>query len=336
MPLTEADLPRLGIHQIPVPVPFPQAGGPVNVYAVEERDGGLFLWDAGLGSEEGIAAVEEGFRRIGRRLSEVRRIYLSHGHVDHYGAAVALMEKRGGRVPVHVHPADMGKVAAAGPGWREAAPHYAAHLARLGVPPDALAVVAREVGGGFGLARRIPEVLPALPGERLSFSRFDAELLHMPGHTPGLLCLWDAAHGIFFSADHLLEKVSPNPIIELGPNGEEGSFYPLLRYLESLARLRALPVELVLPGHGPAFGEHRAVIDGLLGFYEKRQARILELLAEGPRTGYEITQSLFPRTRAGDLFLTVSEAIANVEVLEARGEVGRELDGGVYRFRRAR
>ncbi|BDG09744.1 MBL fold metallo-hydrolase [Anaeromyxobacter paludicola] len=331
--MTDAGLAALGIHRIPVPVPFPQAGGPVNVYALEDEGGGLCLWDSGLGSPEGIAAVLDGLAALGRSPADVRRIYLSHGHVDHYGAALALMERRGAPVPVHVHPADHAKVAASAPGWREQAPHYAAHLARLGVPPDVLAALAREVGAGFTLARRLPEVRAALPGERLSFARFEAELVHMPGHTPGLLCLWDAAHGLFFSADHLLEKVSPNPIIELGPNGEEGAFHPLLRYVESLARLRALPVERVLPGHGPPFGDHRAVIDGLVAFYGKRQARILALLAGGPRTGYEITRDLFPRAREGDLFLTVSEAVANLEVLEARGAVARAEEGGVYRFR---
>jgi hypothetical protein len=29
----------------------------------------------------------------------------------------------------------------------------------------------------------------------------------------------------------------------------------------------------------------------------------------------------------------MSEAVGNLEVLEARGEVARDLDGGVYRFR---
>jgi hypothetical protein len=33
------------------------------------------------------------------------------------------------------------------------------------------------------------------------------------------------------------------------------------------------------------------------------------------------------------MFLTVSEALANLEVLEERGEVARRLEDGVYRFR---
>ena len=66
----------------------------------------------------------------------------------------------------------------------------------------------------------------------------------MPGHTPGLLCLYDRARRLLFSDDHLLEKVSPNPLIELGPNGEEGCFRPLLAYLDERradARARRRP-----------------------------------------------------------------------------------------------
>jgi glyoxylase-like metal-dependent hydrolase (beta-lactamase superfamily II) len=157
----------------------------------------------------------------------------------------------------------------------------------------------------------------------------------MPGHTPGLLCLHDRRRRLLFSDDHLLEKISPNPLIELGPGGEEGWFRPLLAYLASIERVRALELDLVLPGHGTPFTGHRAVIDALLGFYARRQARIRELVAERPRTAYDLARALFPAARPGDAFLTVSETIANLEVLEARGEVARGEDGGVYRFRSA-
>jgi glyoxylase-like metal-dependent hydrolase (beta-lactamase superfamily II) len=150
-----------------------------------------------------------------------------------------------------------------------------------------------------------------------------------------MACLHDSDHRLLFAADHLLEKVSPNPIIELGPNGEDGVFRPLVAYLESIARVRALDLALVLPGHGPAFSHHREVIDGLLGFYRKRQAKILDALAATPLSGYEIARALFPAVRAKDLFLVMSETIANVEVLESRGELARFEDGSQYRFRLA-
>ena len=155
--MTEADLADLGVFRIPVPIPFVAAGGPVNVYVVEEADGGLLLFDSGLGSAEATAALEEGFRRLGRRFDEVRRIVVSHGHVDHYGGARFVEERHGGELPIYAHPADAPKIAEGGWRWRDRQPHFAAYLAKLGVPADVLVEIGREGERGFGLARRVRE-----------------------------------------------------------------------------------------------------------------------------------------------------------------------------------
>lgn len=331
--MTEGDLRDLGIRRIPVPIPFPQAGGPVNVYLVERADGRYLQFDSGLGSPEAQAALEAGFAREGIPFGAVERIVVSHGHVDHYGAARFVQEKHGGPLPVYAHPADIPKMAETGRRWKEQLPHYAAHLRRLGVPDETVAAIAKAGEKGLGLSRRLPEVHPLSGGEVLETKHLRLEVLHMPGHTPGLVVLWDARHRLVFSDDHLLEKISPNPLIELGPNGEEGVFKPLLAYMGSIRRLQALPVETVLPGHGPPFGGHARTIDSLLGFYAKRQGKIRELLAQGPLTGHGVAVALFPWAKPGDLFLVLSETVANLEVLEDRGEVVRELDGGTWRFR---
>ena len=331
--MTEAGLRELGIQRIPVPIPFPQAGGPVNVYLVEDAGGGVLMFDSGLGTAEAEAALEQGLARAGRSFDEVTRIVLSHGHVDHYGAARTVQERAGRPVPVHVHAGDAAKVSEAGRPWRELMPSYVAYLLKLGVPAEVMAQVGRNLGASYMMARRVPQV--TLLDERGVFQAkyLALEVHHMPGHTPGLSCLYDRQHRLVLSGDHLLEKVSPNPIIDLGPEGREGHFRPLVAYLASIRRLRDMDVDLVLPGHGPPFADHRRVIDGLLQFYEKRQARVRELLAAGALTAYDVTQALFPWAREGDLFLVVSEAIANLEALEDRGEVGRDLEDGVYRFR---
>jgi glyoxylase-like metal-dependent hydrolase (beta-lactamase superfamily II) len=330
--MTESDLADLGVFRIAVPVPFPQAGGPVNVYLVEGKDGGYLLFDAGLGSSEATAALEDGFRRLGRRFDEITRVVVSHGHVDHYGGARFVEERAGRALPVHAHEADHPKIAEGGWRWRDRLPLYAAYLGRLGVPPEVLAAIGREGEKGHGLARRVREALPLSEGTLLETRHLTLRVLHMPGHTPGLLCLHDPDRRLFFSADHLLERISPNPLIDLGPGGEEGFFRPLLAYVASVGRLRALDVDLVLPGHGPPFSGHRAVIDRLLAFYARRQERIREALAGGERSAWELSLELFPSSRPAEAFLTISETVANLEVLEERGEVRRALVDGVYRF----
>ena len=56
-PPTPPGLSRLGVSRVPVPVPFVEAGGPANVYVIDEADGGLALFDAGIGTAEGTAAL---------------------------------------------------------------------------------------------------------------------------------------------------------------------------------------------------------------------------------------------------------------------------------------
>ena len=88
----------------------------------------------------------------------------------------------------------------------------------------------------------------------------------------------------------------------------------------------------MLPGHGPPFGDHRRVIDGLLGFQAQRQARLRALLEGGPLDAWALCRALFPAARPADAFLTVSETVGNLEVLEAAGEVLREERGGGWRW----
>ena len=262
-----------------MPIPFVAAGGPVNVYVIEADGGGLILFDAGLGSPPAEAALQAGFDRLGFRFEEVRRIVVSHGHVDHYGAARWVQERHGGALPVFAHPRDLMKIDERGPRLRDQQALYGRHFMRLGVPLEVLKALAATGEGSQRLARRVPDVQPIQAGAVVEGRGLRFEVIEMPGHTPGLICLWSPETGVLIPADHLLEKVSPNPIIELDAEGRP-VHRPLAVYLESLERTRALEVSLVMPGHGPGFAGHRALIDGLLAFYEKRQARLV-----GPARG---------------------------------------------------
>jgi glyoxylase-like metal-dependent hydrolase (beta-lactamase superfamily II) len=251
--------------------------------------------------------------------------------VDHAGAARFVQERAGAEVPVYGHPADAAKYAAGGTTWREQASLYAGHLARLGVPAEGIER-SRFEGDRYVVSGRVAVVLPIGEGDRIRTRHLELSVLHVPGHTPGLLNLHAPAHGLLFSADHLLEKVSPNPLIELGPQGEEGFFKPLVAYLASIARVRALDLSLVLPGHAEPFSGHRPVIDRLVEFYGKRQQRIRAFLAGGPRTAWEVARELFPNAQLAQTFLVISETVANLELLEVRGELRRTLVDGVWRF----
>ena len=48
----ESFLAGIGIHRIPTPVPFMEAGGPANAYAIEDVGGGFTLFDCACGTDE--------------------------------------------------------------------------------------------------------------------------------------------------------------------------------------------------------------------------------------------------------------------------------------------
>jgi glyoxylase-like metal-dependent hydrolase (beta-lactamase superfamily II) len=73
------------------------------------------------------------------------------------------------------------------------------------------------------------------------------EILHLPGHSHGSICLWEPANGILFTGDLVYD----------GPLVYEGPGMDLAIYAQSLRKLKALPVSVVHAGHDPSFGRER-------------------------------------------------------------------------------
>ena len=316
-------LQALGVKRLAIPIPFRAAGGPVNVYLIDNADGSLTLFDSGLGTDEARADLVRGFAEAGRRLEEVTRILVSHGHIDHYGAAKFVVGRSGAKV--FVHPLDASKVTASGR-WVEQLEVYRAYFLKLGVPEDFITSMAKMAGDTERYAERVDAVEPLADGQRFTFARFEAEVLHLPGHTPGLVCLHLAKEKILFADDHALARVSPNPLIELDARGEAHKFQSLVSYIASAKKVRELELEWILPGHGAPFRDHRAVLDGLFGFYAKRQEKIVAALTLRPMTACELLAEVFPRGRISETYLMLSEIVGNLEVLEAAARVRKLAD----------
>ncbi len=328
-------LSTLGIHKVTLPLPFQGAGGRVNLYLLEKRDGSVALFDAGLGSPDSDAVLDGALASLGLTHGDISAIYIGHGHIDHYGGAQRLAERSG--APVYIHPHDREKVLEECVGLRPTRPQRD-YLSLLGLPLEVLEEVAfffREMAKD---APPLREVRPLKLGATLEFKHFEARFLHSPGHTPGLVSLHAPEPNLLFVSDHLLESISPNPVLDLfgdhivteaAPN----PYRALEQHLASLEQTRALAPVLILPGHGEPFTDYGAAIAMVRNVSERRGARLLAALTgTGPATPFELIPALFGKRREGDTFLMLSEVVGNLEVLEREGRVRRALEGGVLRF----
>jgi len=73
------------------------------------------------------------------------------------------------------------------------------------------------------------------------------EVLHLPGHSPGSIGLWEAETGTLFSGDAIYD----GPLLDEIPGAD------ITAYRATMERLLRLPVQVVHGGHDGSFGAER-------------------------------------------------------------------------------
>jgi glyoxylase-like metal-dependent hydrolase (beta-lactamase superfamily II) len=185
----------------------------------------------------------------------------THTHVDHIGAAHEFDTRL-------VHPTEVDELAAPSP-YSLKSSDIPAPLAALfgdaGYDPLWTYLVDALPSPDYDLAAYAIAPAPATAlvedGDMIDLGDWQAEVLHLPGHSPGQLGLWHAASGTLFGGD----AVYDGPLIYDGPG------MSIDDYAKSLKRLRALPVDIVHGGHDPAFGRDRLhqIIDQYLTLWSR-------------------------------------------------------------------
>jgi glyoxylase-like metal-dependent hydrolase (beta-lactamase superfamily II) len=315
-----------GIHRLEIPTPF--AVGRVNCYLIDDQP--LTLVDTGPNSGKSLDELERQLEAAGHALDELELVVISHQHIDHLGLVEIVAARSGAEVAaldllapfVERFRADM-----------EADDRFAADvMLRYGIPED-LVTALRSVSASFrGWGAAATVTRPLRDGEALSFRDRTLEVQHRPGHSPSDTLFWDANRRILLAADHLIAHISSNPLLSRPLDGSAERPKSLITYLRSLSRTRELPAEIVLPGHGEPVVDHAALIDERFALHRRRAERLRALIAERPRTAYELAQELWGNVAVTQAFLTLSEVVGHVDLLVEAGTVREVTSGDVITF----
>ncbi|HEY7834653.1 MAG TPA: MBL fold metallo-hydrolase [Ktedonobacterales bacterium] len=308
-----------GIWRIPLPLPFALRWA--NVYLIAGA-GEYVLVDAGMGIPEDEAALASGLARAGIGLEKISTLVLTHSHPDHIGLSGPVQAASGAPVRMLAREAERLFQVWGDPDLA-AFVHTNAMYAAHGMPA---AELERALRVNRGVARAIflpprATVVPLADGDTLHLAGMDYTAIWTPGHADYHLCLL-RADGVLIAGDHILPRITPN--IGLYPEARPN---PLRDYYESLARVRDLPVRLVLPGHGRPFANLAGRVDELRRHHEERADQTLAALAAYPSgaNAYTLAAALFgARLRnADDHRFALVETLAHLEDLRARGRVER-------------
>ena len=315
-----------GIHRLAIPTPF--AVGRVNVYLIEDEP--LTLVDAGPNSGSSLDELERQLHAHGHALEDIGLVILTHQHIDHLGL-VNIVAGRSG--------AEVAAIEAAVPFVENYSQEAAADddyastlMLRHGISEDVVRVL-QAVSAAFrawGSRASVTRVLH--DRDEIELRDRTLQVLFRPGHSPSDTIFLDRDRRLLIAADHLLKHISSNPLISR-PR-ERGGERPkaLVTYLESLRLTRELELDLVLTGHGDPIDDHRPLIDQRFALHERRAEKLLRLVAERPRTGYELAQSLWGNIAVTQAYLTLSEVIGHMDLLLADGRAREVETNGVVRF----
>jgi glyoxylase-like metal-dependent hydrolase (beta-lactamase superfamily II) len=313
-----------GIHRLAIPTPF--AVGRVNVYLIEDEP--LTLIDAGPNSGTSFDELQRGLRDLGHELEELELVILTHQHIDHLGLVGIVASNSG---------ADVATIDAAVSFVENYSEEAAlddefagALMLRHGIPED-VATALRTVSQSFrawGSKAKVTRVLH--DGETIEFRDRRLEVCFRPGHSPSDTVFHDPERRMLIAADHLLKRISSNPLITRTPDG--GRRRALVEYMQSLEKTRAMELDLVLPGHGDPITDHRDLIDRRFDLTRRRAKKIHRLIAEQPRSAYEVAQSLWGNIAVTQAYLTLSEVLGHTDLLADEGRVREVEDEGVVRF----
>jgi glyoxylase-like metal-dependent hydrolase (beta-lactamase superfamily II) len=284
----------------------------VNIYFIDDGDGWALV-DTGLGN----AATKTAWQSLldgGLDKRPLTRIIATHFHPDHVGAAGFLLKRFD--VPLYMSATEylQSLNIHLDPGALEAE-HYRRFYLEHGL--DA-ATTQRVVTSGHAYLKLTSGLPPTyhrvVAGDVLHIGGRAFEVLTGGGHSPEEIMLLCRAEKLFFAADQVLAKISPNvSAVAVDPEGD-----PLGYYLRSLNALRReIPDEvLVLPGHNlPFFGLHTRVAQ-LIEHHQARCDRILQACRAAEKSAAELVPFVFTRKLdPHQMGFAFSEVLAHVNYM---------------------
>ena len=327
-----------GIRWVRMSLPF--ALNHINLWLLRDRiegEGGAptregwSIVDCGIANDPTRAAWEQIFANDLDGLP-VLRVIVTHMHPDHMGLAHWLTERWGVRLWISATDYNVARLASSattGFGGASTARFMASHGL---VDPDSQQKIKVRTNYYANMVPQVPAQFRRLmAGDVLPIGGHEWTCHAGYGHAPEHMSLHCERLGVLISGDMVLPRISTNvSVFDIEPEAN-----PLVLYLDSIKRLRALPPEtLVLPSHGRPFRRLHTRVDQLVAHHDERFAEVLAACAQAPQCAADLLQVLFRRKL--DLHQTtfaMGESVAHLHALWFAGRLVRRLDAdGIYRF----
>jgi glyoxylase-like metal-dependent hydrolase (beta-lactamase superfamily II) len=287
-----------------------------HIYLVLEA-GPPTLVDTGSGYAQctdqllaGLEAVRTDFAEP-VSLTDIRRILLTHGHIDHIGGLAHLQARTGAQVGIHA--LDRRNVTAYEERVVVTTKLLRVYLEQAGVEPDTQTALMAMYGFFKKNVHSSSVDFVLVDGQEIDGIR----VIHTPGHCPGQICL--AVGDVLLSSDHILPQTTPHQAPE-----SITAYTGLGHYFESLEKVRRISgLRLTLGGHEEPIYDIYRRIDEIRSSHMQKLEKLLSIIRQAPQppTINDISQTMYPDVGGFHQLLAVEEVGAHVEYLYQHGQL---------------
>ncbi len=312
-----------GLLSIKLPLPFELKH--VNVGLVRLA-GGWMLIDTGLDTAESFDALSAALASRGIAWTDIRRILVTHMHPDHIGSLGRLRSLTGAQVMMHRDEIELvnSVVDAGRPPWIDEG------LRLAGTPQAMVDAIHDSLAPLRGALRRVTADVVLEGGEEFETALGPARIFWTPGHSVGLVCVYFPHRQVLWSADHMIEKITPN--IGWLPGRD-----CLAEFLTSLREMIPHEITMVIPSHGEPFSGHVAWVAQTIDHHEERCDILQSAVGRETSTAHELVPALWSRVLSPFHYhFALFEVLAHLEYMERRGRIRKTLrEDGVLEWQPA-
>lgn len=309
------------LERIQVPTPF--SVGSVNSYLLTADE--ITLIDPGPAADEAYRALEAGLATRGVDVADVERLLITHPHMDHFGIARRIRAESGAELMAHQDAVE--RMAAPDEFLAREQAFFRPFLSRMGVPEKTVDTVVDLPDPYIDFREPVDTDRVLTDGDSLDIG-VDIDVIHTPGHAPGSVCFAVSSAEAVFTGDHVMNEISPNPLLTLRPDAPDTRTRSLPTYVEALRKLAQWDLPTGYGGHRGTVADLPGRIEAILDHHDARADRIRDLVtADAPITAYDLMQAVFPDLPVIEVFSGMSEIIGHLDLLEDQGRVAVRTDG---------
>jgi glyoxylase-like metal-dependent hydrolase (beta-lactamase superfamily II) len=314
------------VHQFKVPMRHNPLGYTYSYFHKESKT----LIDAGIPDWDSLNSLERQLGEQGTRLKDLERIIITHMHNDHVGLIDYIRQSV--NVETLAHRAAEERQQEQIRIYKEMYRNTSEELQLMG-------------GGSFHqfLSRfehafsedpeplRLDKLLE--DGDTIDLAGMKVKVIWTPGHAAEHICLHDANRRILFSGDHILPKITSHVSLHTWEKRD-----PLGEYLNSLNKVKDLPVDLILPGHEANFTDLRNRIAQLFKHHEARLAEVKEALRNEKSTVFDVASAIHWDSRPWPIMdfwtkrMAATETYAHIIYLRNKGEVRESSEDSILHY----